>query len=796
MSKKKNELIRLEKREELVENGRLELILRAAWESIAVLLLFNVGLSSFFMVSDQIKVNGLGTFYIVISIVGTIFYYECTLPFLIGSVPAGKKVNFMKFAGKWGPAFLATCACVFYHLRYFTEIRGGFLAISGHMMEVYNRLFHANVAIQKGLEEGISLTLCFYTVVSFFAVYFLTLVIGKKWLFCLFPMFYLIFTMYVGIAPKWSQILILVAGTYMLTRDVRTMKRSLPYVTASLVCLVIIGIAVGFLLDDAADSIIGHSQPVKEYQKKVETKVQSAIADSLLSREKYVVNDSPKFKGTKIMMITLDEMPTGNLYLLDFLGTNYDRGAWKVSKKSFSEVCAESGTDAKQASLWLTNALFDSTTHRTVLGRIKYQKKMMQNMYLPYGTNSGEVKQVSYRADTISQKSAFQNSISFESWNTNDILDEAWQFRERTMEQDIEEDEEEFWNWHDAYVKDSYLSIPDYAEDLHYLDDLSLDYYDLDENLRRVYLAQRVSAFLLSGDYVYDWDLDSLAAGEDPIEYFVTDSHKGYCIHFASAGVLLLRKLGVPARYATGYLLKPNAFEEQKDGSFQIQVLDRNGHAWAEIYLNGIGWIPVEMTPDNQEDEEREDQILAGEDPTDTPESREEEMQETDESQDTEAAQDGLILINPGFDIEDNEIWFPVTVTLLLILLVLLLIIVLRRNVRGKRIQRAIKKQHYKIAVKIMNQSVYKRLWTNNMIRRGKATDRDIKNVLLRIFGEGEADQIEKYSRVTQAAAFSEKPITKEECILVWYTYHQLKTLHLTGKGLIWSFKKKEKRNA
>ena len=61
-------------------------------------------------------------------------------------------------------------------------------------------------------------------------------------------------------------------------------------------------------------------------------------------------------------------------------------------------------------------------------------------------------------------------------------------------------------------------------------------------------------------------------------------------MHFASAGTLLLRALGVPARYVSGYIADVTAGET-------VDVPDQNAHAWVEIYLRGYGWYPVEMTP-------------------------------------------------------------------------------------------------------------------------------------------------------------------------------------------------------
>lgn len=53
--------------------------------------------------------------------------------------------------------------------------------------------------------------------------------------------------------------------------------------------------------------------------------------------------------------------------------------------------------------------------------------------------------------------------------------------------------------------------------------------------------------------------------------------------------------MGVPARYVTGYAVDTDAIKPYK-GVYSGKVLDSDAHAWVEIYVNNIGWIPVEMT--------------------------------------------------------------------------------------------------------------------------------------------------------------------------------------------------------
>ncbi len=95
---------------------------------------------------------------------------------------------------------------------------------------------------------------------------------------------------------------------------------------------------------------------------------------------------------------------------------------------------------------------------------------------------------------------------------------------------------------------------------------------------------------LLAQTAAYDVDTSAPPAGEDYVNWFLNESHQGYCMHFATAGALLLRTLGVPARYVSGYVVNVPA-------SGRAVVPDSAAHAWVEVYLDGVGWYPVDMTP-------------------------------------------------------------------------------------------------------------------------------------------------------------------------------------------------------
>lgn len=77
----------------------------------------------------------------------------------------------------------------------------------------------------------------------------------------------------------------------------------------------------------------------------------------------------------------------------------------------------------------------------------------------------------------------------------------------------------------------------------------------------------------------------------DPISVFLLQKKDGFCEYFASAAVMLLRASGVPSRYVQGYYVH----EKRLGGAYIARA--RDAHAWAESWIDGVGWVVVEATP-------------------------------------------------------------------------------------------------------------------------------------------------------------------------------------------------------
>ncbi|GAA2526901.1 transglutaminase-like domain-containing protein [Rarobacter incanus] len=98
--------------------------------------------------------------------------------------------------------------------------------------------------------------------------------------------------------------------------------------------------------------------------------------------------------------------------------------------------------------------------------------------------------------------------------------------------------------------------------------------------------------FRSPGNFTYSTKLDPIQDA-DPVWSFL-ESGKGYCVQFATAMTVMARGLGIPVRFAQGFL--PGTTNAQGN----IEVTGKRAHAWPEAYFDGIGWVRFEPTPSTQ----------------------------------------------------------------------------------------------------------------------------------------------------------------------------------------------------
>ncbi|HWS74703.1 MAG TPA: DUF3488 and transglutaminase-like domain-containing protein, partial [Quisquiliibacterium sp.] len=98
-------------------------------------------------------------------------------------------------------------------------------------------------------------------------------------------------------------------------------------------------------------------------------------------------------------------------------------------------------------------------------------------------------------------------------------------------------------------------------------------------------------ALAMFGAAPFRYTLEPPLLGRNSVDEFLFDTRAGFCEHYASALVVLMRATGIPARVVTGY---QGAERNPVDGYWVVRQAD--AHAWAEVWLDGRGWVRVDPT--------------------------------------------------------------------------------------------------------------------------------------------------------------------------------------------------------
>jgi hypothetical protein len=104
--------------------------------------------------------------------------------------------------------------------------------------------------------------------------------------------------------------------------------------------------------------------------------------------------------------------------------------------------------------------------------------------------------------------------------------------------------------------------------------------------------ASAIEAYLRSDSFTYTLDA-RVPAGVDAMDWFLFQTHRGFCEFFATAMGDMLRSLGIPTRLVNGF--GPGSFDPQ---SQSWVVRGQDAHTWVEVYFPTYGWIPFEPTKD------------------------------------------------------------------------------------------------------------------------------------------------------------------------------------------------------
>ena len=321
-----------------------------------------------------------------------------------------------------------------------------------------------------------------------------------------------------------------------------------------------------------------------------------------------------------------------NIYLRAYTGTTYEDNNWKYiseSKPANYKPLEEYGLTSNDVASLNGDILKNDTNHLLV------NKEKMIYVYNTFANNlfryiPENVKDGNQYYNTVVNDDEFVGKLDYgygiKCWYYNlrndltleDMKTYAEQLKNDNSSEKIYDIEEKYRE----YVYNTYLEVP--AENKKVIDDiLNENGISEDDSLDNVYKI----IDLFDNQYEYTLMPGKTPNGKDFVNYFLKESKKGYCSYFASSAVLMFRELGIPARYTGGYMvsttdsdyMSEDMYSREMDESvvagmkkgeytvYDIEVNDSDAHAWTEVYIDNLGWVPVDVTPPSDDEDTSDD---------------------------------------------------------------------------------------------------------------------------------------------------------------------------------------------
>ncbi len=723
---------------------------------------------------------------------------------------------------------------VFYMITKWDKVVSGVLSIVSQYLVRFNPYNGTNLSVSGGLKDNGPLAFTLIMMIFWLIVVGISRFLKKRVVLVLFPAIGVFAEFLVGRSPKGNGVILMFVAALLLMVPEKTKALRHAVVLAVAVFSVLI---TGATFKEDIVKLSSDKNIIDEWIAKIEPpswEIDKWFTIDFQVNSESLTNNQPHYKGEEVLQIEAVSIPTTRLYLRGFYGTEYENGSWKCNQDAFKKACKEAGYSKEEVAKVLSNMPFitvlDAGLSRRMFYNITYTGTTGNIAFVPYYMDSSDLgKGYSFVGDYLVRKRVSDTKISVLGTELGDVTNAGlYTYYSRTQEG------YRTMQWYNevaqTYAKSS-TSLECIKKAANYIkerveypteSDLWYSYpgvrYDAStlpailENWYRMELAEEVRRYL-GNNMSYSVLLDDLPKGADPVEYALTVSHEGYCMHYATAAALIMKELGVPTRYASGYIVRPADFYGVHTTVRTAFIPDYNAHAWIEVYMDNMGWVPVEVTAgynsetdtiptkvspyvweniseanrdlfdeessssETESESEETESVL----PTETESESITEDTQTEETEDTQESESQPEETESDTDEgsseskKSNKRKLPKhAIIVVLVILGFLAIVGTVYSLRTtdalfvRSLNRAMDKQQTRRAVTMMNRRVYRQIrWK----RTGYLSDDDYLNALKELCKVVEPEDWDRYMDIVKRTHYSKDDITVEEMMHCYWCY-------------------------
>lgn len=379
-------------------------------------------------------------------------------------------------------------------------------------------------------------------------------------------------------------------GMWITGKNLKTTRRGIVWTIGILAAFIILGNIVSSEKIEAVDLVRENVQErVHELRYGEDT-----LPEGDLYRADELQSD-----GSEMLKVRSEQQK--NMYLRGFVGAVYNNGVWEpLADSAFGgdytgmmKWLREKGFDPlTQVSAYYQNCNEEEKPEKNQLD-IKVTGASRYYVYTPASLehavkgmteekdfrlmSRGLIGKDSYTMDELSGSRPAELTVTAD-WISNPTTDEQKEYLKAEAV-------------YREFVYDTYRTVDTKTAEL--MKKMFWEDYQTDSD--GIYSAVCQIRKVLKDTVEYTETPEKTPDGEDPVEYFLTESRKGNSMLYASIAVDALRVHGIPARYVEGYYVSSSDMKE--DNTDQTSLTGRDAHAWVEVYFDGIGWLPLDVSP-------------------------------------------------------------------------------------------------------------------------------------------------------------------------------------------------------
>ena len=396
---------------------------------------------------------------------------------------------------------------------------------------------------------------------------------------------------------------------------------------------------------------------------------------------------SDQLKSSTNDMIQIQTEQTKSLYLRGYTGIEYENGRWwppvnslyRENDSGMLKWLRQQGFDPETQTAEYYSLCDESEQPEDNQLQVNVLEASSYYIYTPSTVKTLLDRRITQKQDFGWKNRSFRGDRSYPMTEVSDVKPSEltimadWVNDPQTQKQKNYCEAE---NVYRNFVYDNYTMIDSQMYDL--MDEIFWKDYQSDAD--GIYSAVTQIRTVLKDLVQYQEQSETAPENEDPIRWFLTKSHTGNDMQYASVAVEALRAHGIPARYVEGYYLSAVDISASEE---EILTLNgKNTHAWAEVYFDGIGWLPIDVTPGYYYDAVTLQQMVSSPDTVHKKATLENNNYGTDQIQDMQSGKSEKLqdTLKKVWDV--TKISLGVLAVIIIILVILLSIFELVRNIR------------------------------------------------------------------------------------------------------------------